>query len=69
MLNKEKNINKVDLNDFNSLKINPSLDTIYKDILSKKEGELGLNDALMVDTGIFTGRSPDDKYFVEEDYS
>ena len=23
----------------------------------------------MVDTGIFTGRSPDDKYFVEEDSS
>ena len=35
----------------------------------KGEGKIGLNGALMVDTGKFTGRSPKDKYFVEENYS
>ena len=28
-----------------------------------------MNGALMIDTGIFTGRSPKDKYFVKEEFS
>ena len=35
----------------------------------KGEGRIGHKGALMVDTGRFTGRSPKDKYFVEENSS
>ena len=35
----------------------------------KGEGRIGYKGALMVDTGRFTGRSPKDKYFVEENSS
>ena len=35
-------------------------------IVQNKEGLVGLRGAAMVDTGIYTGRSPDDKYFVDE---
>ncbi len=31
-------------------------------IVQNKEGLVGLRGAAMVDTGIYTGRSPDDKY-------
>jgi len=33
------------------------------------ETKIGLRGASMIDTGIYTGRSPKDKYFVVEDYS
>ena len=49
--------------------INPSMNIISNHIIDRKEGVLGLNGSLMVDTGIFTGRSPKDKYFVEENSS
>ena len=52
-----------------SILINPDIDKIYEHILQYNEGEIGLKGAAMVDTGIFTGRSPKDKYFVEEEYS
>jgi len=43
------------------------------ELLKEKELEAGLkqadNGAMMVDTGIFTGRSPKDKFFVEQDPS
>ena len=69
MLNNETYKNMIDLTDLKKIQINPSLELIENDILENNEGELGLNGALMVDTGVFTGRSPQDKYFVEEDYS
>ena len=42
---------------------------VVEHIVRYNEGVLGLNGAAMVDTGIFTGRSPKDKYFVEENFS
>ena len=67
--NKKEIIDSFDLNDFNQVQVNPQFESIKKDIILNKEGLEGLNGALMVDTGEFTGRSPDDKYFVSEDYS
>jgi ATP-dependent phosphoenolpyruvate carboxykinase len=32
--------------------------------IKNKEGKVASSGAMMVDTGIFTGRSPKDKYFV-----
>ena len=69
MLNKKASKYMFDLNDFQKVCINPSLNLIKEDIISNNEGVVGLNGALMVDTGIFTGRSPKDKYFVKESYS
>ncbi|WCL50427.1 phosphoenolpyruvate carboxykinase (ATP) [Leptospira sp. GIMC2001] len=39
---------------------------IYEHETKNKEGVISDNGTMMVDTGIFTGRSPKDKYFVEE---
>ena len=46
--------------------VNPPIEVICEHIIQNGEGNVGMNGALMVDTGIFTGRSPQDKYFVEE---
>ena len=69
MQNKEVYKKMIDIKDFNNINVNPKFEEIQNDILDNNEGVIGLNGALMVDTGIFTGRSPKDKYFVEEDYS
>ena len=69
MQNKEIYKRMIDIKDFNNINVNPKFEEIQNDILDNNEGVVGLNGALMVDTGIFTGRSPKDKYFVEEDYS
>ena len=61
----EKMKNKTILNLENSLR-NPKFEVIYEHIIQNGEGQVGMNGALMVDTGDFTGRSPKDKYFVEE---
>ena len=45
---------------------NLSVEDLVNDILHKNEGVKGLNGATMVDTGIYTGRSPKDKYIVSE---
>ena len=53
----------------NKVLTNPPIEVIYEHILKSNEGEIGKSGAMMIDTGEFTGRSPDDKYFVEESYS
>ena len=45
---------------------NQSSADLVADILSNGEGVIGLRGAAMVDTGVYTGRSPKDKYIVEE---
>ena len=52
-----------------NLYTNPPIELISEHIVRNGEGHIGMHGALMVDTGIFTGRSPKDKYFVEEDFS
>ena len=53
----------------NKVLTNPPIEVIYEHILKFNEGEIGKSGAMMIDTGEFTGRSPNDKYFVEENYS
>ena len=48
---------------------NLSVDTLVKDIVSNGEGLIASSGAAMVDTGEYTGRSPQDKYIVDEDSS
>ena len=50
-------------------KRNLHIDDLIKDAVESKEGVIGLNGALMVDTGEFSGRIPNDKFIVDEDSS
>jgi len=45
---------------------NISIQRLTEETILNKEGVLGLRGATMVDTGEFTGRSPKDKYIVQE---
>ncbi len=45
---------------------NLSVEKLIEKIILNKEGKIGLRGAVMVDTGMYTGRSPKDKYFVDE---
>ena len=42
------------------------VERLIEEILINGEGVIGLKGAIMVDTGTYTGRSPNDKYFVDE---
>ena len=45
---------------------NLTVKELVADIVGNGEGAIGLRGAAMVDTGIYTGRSPNDKYIVDE---
>ena len=45
---------------------NLGVEDLVKDIIQNGEGVKGLNGSTMIDTGIYTGRSPKDKYIVDE---
>ena len=66
---KLKGLNKIGLSeDLNYLR-NLSMEKLIEEGLINGETKMSMNGAVMVDTGIYTGRSPNDKYFVEESYS
>ena len=48
---------------------NPTTALLYTHALARREGKLAEGGPLAVDTGKFTGRSPKDKFLVEEDSS
>ncbi len=54
------------LNPQGKIYTNLSSKALEEHILNHGEGSLADNGALMVDTGKYTGRSPQDKYFVDE---
>lgn len=61
--------NKLELNDVKSVSRNTDIKTL-RELAVKNEGaSFADNGALIVDTGIFTGRSPKDKFFVNQDPS
>ena len=49
-----------------NFKRNSHIDDLIKDAVDNNEGVIGLNGALMVDTGEFSGRIPNDKFIVDE---
>ena len=59
-------LDKIGLTDVDKIFRNLPVESLIKDILLHKEGKMEMNGAIMVDTGRYTGRSPKDKYFVDE---
>jgi len=47
-----------------NFKRNSHIDDLINDAVNNNEGVIGLNGALMVDTGEFSGRIPNDKFIV-----
>jgi phosphoenolpyruvate carboxykinase (ATP) len=67
MSNKEpKGFDKLGLKNVGNIYYNPSYDELEADEIEKGEAKIATNGATMIDTGIFTGRSPKDKYFVDQ---
>ncbi len=64
-----KDLEKFGLEGVKAVFHNPSYEQLDKDERAKEECEFTDNETAAVDTGIFTGRSPKDKYFVYQDPS
>lgn len=62
-------IDKLGLKNIGEVFHNLSYDELFKHEVRNGEGKVSDNGTFMVDTGIFTGRSPKDKYFVKQDPS
>lgn len=63
---KPAGLEKIGLENIGQVFYNLSFDELIEHELQKGECKLASNGATMVDTGIFTGRSPKDKYFVDQ---
>ncbi len=57
------------LNDIKTVYRNLSYADLHKHEIGNEEGTVADSGTVMVDTGIFTGRSPKDKYFVDQEPS
>ncbi|MDL0088570.1 phosphoenolpyruvate carboxykinase (ATP) [Campylobacter sp. PS10] len=62
-------IENLGLNDIKKVYHNLSYDELFNHEVKNGEGRVSSNGTFMVDTGVFTGRSPKDKYFVKQDPS
>ena len=69
VLGNDIGLNQLGINNLKNVHQNMSVERLVSDIVSNGEGVIGLNGAAMVDTGIYTGRSPKDKYIVDESSS
>jgi len=61
--------NSLGLENVGKIKRNAPIDELIKDAVENEGAKISSEGALMIDTGIFTGRSPKDKYFVNQDPS
>ncbi len=61
-----KNLDRLGLENIGKVIYNPDYAQLSEDEKLKGECNFSDNETAMVDTGIFTGRSPKDKYFVEQ---
>ena len=64
-----KNFEDLGLENVKQIFHNLSYDELFEHENKNKEGLCTANGTFSVDTGIFTGRSPKDKYFVKQDPS
>ena len=63
---KELQLNKIGLNKIVEVYRNLSVESLIEETVKNGEGIIGPRGATIVDTGKFTGRSPKDKYIVDE---
>jgi phosphoenolpyruvate carboxykinase (ATP) len=59
-------IEKLGLKNVGKVYYNLDYETLYEHEVKRNEGQTSKNGTFAVDTGIFTGRSPKDKYFVNQ---
>ena len=65
-LNKTLGLDQIGLNRVSKINRNLNVDNLINEILKNNEGVISSTGAPIVDTGKFTGRSPKDKYIVDE---
>ena len=65
-LNKTLGLDQIGLNNVSKIHRNLNVDNLIDEILKNNEGVISSTCAPIVDTGKFTGRSPKDKYIVDE---
>ena len=63
---RQLNLDKLGLNNINEVHRNLSVESLIEETVKNGEGIIGPRGATIVDTGKFTGRSPKDKYIVDE---
>ena len=63
---KEIGLHKIGLTGVGRIERNLPMESLVEDSILHKQGKLGMRGTVMVDTGRYTGRSPKDKYFVDE---
>ena len=63
---KRLELDKLGFKSLNKIYRNLSIERIVEEGLLNGETKMAMNGATMVDTGEYTGRSPQDKYFVVE---
>ena len=61
-----KGLDKLGLKNLGNVYYNPSFEELEEDEIENGEAKISTSGAAMIDTGIFTGRSPKDKYFVDQ---
>ena len=66
MTEEKLGLNLLGLNDITPIHRNLPVERLIEEGLLNGEVVMGMNGATIVDTGAYTGRSPKDKYFVEE---
>jgi phosphoenolpyruvate carboxykinase (ATP) len=59
----------IDLENVGKIMRNSDIDTLINASVENEGASIASSGALMIDTGIFTGRSPKDKYFVDQNES
>lgn len=68
-MSKINEIEKLGLSNIGKVHYNLSYDELFEHEVKNGEGTVTSNGTFSVDTGIFTGRSPKDKYFVDQEPS
>ena len=63
---KDLDLQKLGINNDLVISRNLSYQDLVSDIVSNGEGHIASSGAAMIDSGKYTGRSPKDKYFVNE---
>ena len=65
-MSKINELDKLGLTNIGKIHYNLGYDELFEHEVANNEGRVTSNGTFSVDTGIFTGRSPKDKYFVDQ---